>query len=175
MISFIISISSRDHFGYALVQVHHAPDLWCLKQLAWTSSSRHGACTHDGFIASSTVCVDVTMSLVQVTPDIQPASQRCTISAPKDHAVAWADELALDTHVASMALHGRSSVASAARPLHGVVSIGASVPAFKGILLVDAGLTIRRPTLSSSSAPFRWQRRTVTRLSVDLLTSLMMI
>ena len=59
------------------------------------------------------------------------ASQRCTSSAPKDHAGAGADELVLDTHVASMALRGRSSVASAALSLHGVVSMGASVPVFK--------------------------------------------
>ena len=37
-------------------------------------------------------------------------------------------------------------------PLHGVVSIGAPVPLFKrGIVLVDAGLTLRRLLLSSSS------------------------
>ena len=59
------------------------------------------------------------------------ASQRFASSAPKDHAGAWADELVLDNHVASMALHGRSSVASAALPLHGVVRIGAFVPVFK--------------------------------------------
>ena len=64
-------------------------------------------------------------------------SQRCTASAPKDHAGAWADELVPDTRVASMALHGCSSVTSAALSLHNVVSIGASVPIFKwGIVLM---------------------------------------
>ena len=47
--------------------------------------------------AQTSTCV---ASLVQVTPDIQPHRS----SAPKDHAGAWADELVLDTHVASMAL-----------------------------------------------------------------------
>ena len=41
--------------------------------------------------------------------------------------------------------------------------------------VADAGLTFRRLTLSSSSAPFRRQRRSVTRLVVDHLISPMMI
>ena len=50
-------------------------------------------------------------SLVQVTPDIQPHRSVALPLLPK---TTWADELVLDTHVASMALHGCSSVASAA-------------------------------------------------------------
>ena len=50
---------------------------------------------------------------------------------PKDHADAWASELVLGTRVVSVILHGCSTVASAVRSLHGVVSIGASVPVFK--------------------------------------------
>ena len=71
---------------------------------------------------------------------------------PKDRAGAWASELVLGTRVASVILHGCSTVANAARSSHGVVNIGASVPVFKrGIVLVDAGLTLRRLLLSFSS------------------------
>ena len=92
--------------------------------------SRLGACKTDGWIASSSVCVDVTMRRFSCASHSRhpPASQRRTSSS---QAGAWADEIVLDTHVASMALHGRSSVARAALSLHGVVSIGASVPVFK--------------------------------------------
>ena len=53
------------------------------------------------------------------------------LCTPKDHAGAWADEFVLGTRVASVTLHGRSTVASAARSLHGIVTVGASVPVFK--------------------------------------------
>ena len=70
----------------------------------------------------------------------------------KDNAGAWASELVLGTRFASVILHGCSTVASAVRSLHGVVNIGVSVPVFKrGIVLVDAGLALRRLALSSSS------------------------
>ena len=83
------------------------------------------------------------------------ASQRCTSSAPKDHAGAWADELVLDTHVASMTLHGRSSKASSVLSLHDVVSIDALVSMFKwGIVLNDTDLTLRRLTLFPPLSPF---------------------
>ena len=68
---------------------------------------------------------------MQITPDIQPHRSVALLLLLKTTLVLGPDELVLDTHVASMALHGRSSVASAALPLHGVVSIGASVPVFK--------------------------------------------
>ena len=63
-----------------------------------TSSSRLGACNSDGWIASSSVCVHVTMRRFSCASQSRhpTASQRCTSSAHKDHAGAWADELALD-------------------------------------------------------------------------------
>ena len=112
-------------------------------------------CSPDGWIASSSVCVDVNNASLHLckSPQQYNKHRRVALSLhPKDHADAWASELVLGSRVASVILLGCSTVASAARSLHGVVSIGASVPVFKrGIVLVDAVLTLRRLLLSSSS------------------------
>ena len=100
---------------------------------AWTSTMRRFSCA----------------SRSSHTTRIAALHFLCTA---KTHAGTWASELVLGTRVASVILHGCSTVASAARSVHGVVSIGASVPVFKrGIVLVDTGFTLRRLLLSSSS------------------------
>ena len=99
-----------------LVQVHRAPcSRTCDVSSKRPCSSRFGACNSDGWIASSSICVTTHRYSCANHSRHPTASKRCTSSAPTDHAGALGHELALDTHVASMAVHGCFSWSSAAR------------------------------------------------------------